>query len=301
MRVLIFGGAGMLGHKLVHCWREKFDVFTTLRSDDTKYKEIDLIDRNKVISPIDVSDLKTVRQTVDHLRPDVIVNCIGIIKQLPTSKNIVTTLAVNSIFPHQLAEIAGEFNARFITVSTDCVFNGKKGNYKEDDVSDADDVYGKSKNLGEVTARNCLTIRTSIIGRELETAHSLIEWFLSNRGKKVKGYRKAIYSGFPTICLADIIEDVLINHKNLSGLYHVSSEPIDKYHLLNLVRNAYNLDIEIEPDDDFVIDRSLDSTRFRQATGFMPESWQKMIKKMAEDSFPYEKIRKQLISIQKQS
>ncbi len=293
----------MLGHQLVQQWRDKFKVFATVRSDFSKYLKIGLFENNEVISPVEVEDIESVREAIKFSQPDVIVNCVGIIKQLPTSKNVIKTLTVNSIFPHRLAEIAQEAGdssssggARLITISTDCVFNGKKGNYTEEDVSDAEDVYGKSKNLGEIISENCLTIRTSIIGRELETAHSLVEWFLSNRGGKVRGFTNAVYSGFPTIVLAEIIADLIVNHKDLNGLYHVSSEPIDKYRLLCLVRDAYNLDVEIEPFDDFKIDRSLNSDKFRAATGFVPDTWEEMIKKMAGDSFPYEQVRKQLIT-----
>jgi dTDP-4-dehydrorhamnose reductase len=296
MRILIFGGTGMLGHQFARQWREKFDVRSTVRSDVSKYIKAGVFEKDAVICPVNAEEVNSVREAVKVVQPDVIINCIGIIKQLPTSKNVIQTLMVNSIFPHRLAEIARDNNARLITISTDCVFNGKKGNYTEEDVSDAEDVYGKSKNLGEIDAENCLTIRTSIIGRELETAHSLVEWFLSNRGGKVRGFTNAIYTGFPTIVLADIIADLLVNYKNLSGLYHVSGEPIDKYRLLCLIRDAYRLDVEIKPFDDFRIDRSLDSTKFRAATGFVPDNWEKMVKKMAEDSFPYEKIREQLIS-----
>ena len=296
MKILIFGGTGMLGHKLVQQWNGKFEAWSTLRSDFSKYSEVGIFQKDKIICPVEVGNTESARQAVKIAQPDVIVNCIGIIKQLPTSKNVIETLTVNSIFPHRLAEIARQNNARLITVSTDCVFNGKKGNYTEEDPSDAEDVYGKSKNLGEIEAENCLTTRTSIIGRELETAHSLVEWFLSNRGGRVKGFTNAIYTGFPTIVLAGIIADLIVNHKNLSGIYHVSSEPINKYRLLCLIRDAYRLDVEIEPFDDFKIDRSLNSARFRETTGFTPDSWEEMIKKMADDSFPYEEIRKRLIT-----
>ncbi len=288
----------MLGHKLVEHWRDEFKVYATVRGDFSKYLELGIFEKDRVISPVEVEDIESVRAAIKFSQPDVIINCVGIIKQLPTSKNVIKTLTVNSIFPHRLAEIVQEekSEARLISISTDCVFNGRKGNYTEEDVSDAEDVYGKSKNLGEIVSENCLTIRTSIIGRELETVHSLVEWFLSNRGGKVRGFTNAVYSGFPTVVLAGIIADLLVNHKDLSGLYHVSSEPIDKYRLLCLVREAYNLDVEIEPFDDFNIDRSLNSDRFRAATGFVPDTWEKMIKKMAGDSFPYEAVRKRLIT-----
>lgn len=286
----------MLGHMLVRQWKDKFEVWSTVRSDFLKYVEAGIFEKDRIICPVDAENIESARRAVKVSCPDVIINCVGIIKQLPTSKNVIKTLTVNSIFPHQLAEIARENNARLITISTDCVFNGKRGNYTEDDPSDAEDVYGKSKNLGEIDAENCLTIRTSIIGRELETAHSLVEWFLSNRGGKVKGFTNAIYSGFPTIVLAEIIADLIIRYENLSGIYHVSSEPIDKYRLLCLIRDAYSLDIEIEPFDDFKIDRSLNSAKFREITGFKPDGWEALIKKMVDDSLPYEEIRKQLIT-----
>lgn len=279
----------MLGHKLIQTLRRQFDVWTTLRGDYGKYEHFKIFEKHKTIDHIEVENLTTIEDIIFRLKPDVIINAVGIIKQLPSAKNVIKTLTVNSIFPHQLAEIANQIKARLITISTDCVFNGKKGKYIETDVPDADDLYGKSKHLGEVTFDNCLTIRTSIIGRELLTAHSLMEWFLSNRGKAVKGYTKAIYSGFPTLILAEIIGDLIENHPQMQGLYHVSSEPINKYELLKLVNADYHADVIIEPFEDFKIDRSLDSTRFRQITGFQPLGWGEMINKMAADDARYSK------------
>ena len=218
----------MLGHKLVQILSGKFDLWTTLRLDFSHYESFKFFDERKIISGIDIENFTSIETVIGELKPDVIINAVGIIKQLPLAKNVIKTLKLNSIFPHQLAEISNQINARLITVSTDCVFNGKKGNYVETDVSDAEELYGKSKYLGEVTTENCLTLRTSIIGRELNTEHSLIEWFLGNKGKSVNGYTKAIYSGFPTLILAEIIGDLIENHPHLQGLYHVSSEPISK-------------------------------------------------------------------------
>lgn len=292
MRILVIGGSGMLGHKLVQEWKDKFDVWTTLKGDVEDYRRFGIFDQEKTLGKVDVETFETVEKAVEIVKPDVIFNAVGIIKQLESSKNVIKTLTINSIFPHRLAEIAGKFNSRLINISTDCVFDGKKGNYSEADISNATDVYGKSKNLGEVTGENCLTLRTSIIGRELQTNHSLVEWFLSNRGSKIRGYVNAVYSGFPTIVLADIIADLIENHQNLSGLYQVSAEPIDKYELLKLINEAYEADVEIEPFEDFYIDRSLDSTKFRQETGFQPASWREMIKQMADDRTPYDEWRK---------
>jgi dTDP-4-dehydrorhamnose reductase len=292
MKILIIGGGGMLGHKLVQVFKEKFDVWTTIRSNFDKYKKFGILDKKKTIENLSVEDLKTVEKIISRIHPDVIINAVGIIKQVQTSRDVVKTLTINSIFPHHLAVIAEKNEARLINISTDCVFNGKKGNYKEIDLPDALDLYGRSKNLGEVGKRNCLTLRTSVIGRELETSHSLLEWFLSNQGKKVKGFINAVYSGFPTIVFADILADLLVNHKNLEGIYHLSSEPINKFELLKLIKSAYKADIEIEPFEEYKINRSLDSTKLRREIGFEPMSWEKMVKVMADDPTPYKDWKK---------
>ena len=241
----------MLGHKLVQIWKDKFDVWTTVREKFVNYQKYEIFDRQKTIENIDVESIESIESLVKKIQPNVIVNAVGVIKQVKDSKDVIKTLNINSIFPHQLGQIAEKYNARLICISTDCVFNGKKGNYTEEDISDAEDLYGKSKNLGEVVDENCLTIRTSIIGRELQTEHSLVEWFLSNDGKKVKGFTNAIYSGFPTVYLAEILENLIVNFKNLTGLYHISSEPINKFELLQLIKKAYKVDIEIEQFEDF--------------------------------------------------
>lgn len=285
MKVLILGAGGMLGHKLAQVFQKELDVWATVRSVSRFDERI--YGNTNIVENINVENIETVERAVGEIKPGVIINAVGIIKQLPTAKNVIKTLRVNSIFPHQLAETANAHGARLITISTDCVFNGKKGKYVETDVPDAEDLYGKSKNLGEVSAENCLTLRTSIIGRELNTAHSLIEWFLSNAGKTVKGYTNAIYSGFPTVIMAEIIRNLIVNHPTLEGLFHVSSEPISKFDLLNLANAAYETKVNIEPSDDYRIDRSLDSTKFRQATGFVPPEWGEMIKRMAADNAVY--------------
>ena len=290
MKILVIGGGGMLGHKLVGCWSEKFDVWTTIRGKYDDFEQYQLCSEKKTCSNINVETSAAVETVIKAVKPDVIVNAVGIIKQLETSKDVIKTLTINAIFPHQLAILAKSYEARLINISTDCVFSGKTGNYSEEDRPDADDLYGKSKNLGEVLA-NCLTLRTSIIGRELKTSHSLVEWFLSHAGKTVKGYKNAVFSGFPTIVLADIIADLMVNHKKLEGLYHVSSQPINKFDLLYLLKKAYQIDIEIEPFEEFKIDRSLNSTKFKKETNFQPTSWEEMVKQMANDSFPYNKFR----------
>jgi len=292
MRVLVIGGTGMLGHKLVQAFGDRFEVWTTIRGVFSDVERYGIFDRDRVIENIDVTDLESVRTAIENARPDVVVNATGIIKQVRESEDSVLTLKVNAVFPQRLAELAMEGGFRLITIGTDCVFSGDKGNYAEADVADARDLYGTSKLLGEVSYDNCLTIRTSIIGRELAGAHGLIEWFLSNRGKSVKGYVNAIYSGFPTVVLAEILSDIISDHPELSGIHHVSSDPISKHDLLHLLNEHYRANVQIEPFEDYVIDRSLNSSAFRNATGFLPQSWNAMIKKMAADPTHYDTWRK---------
>jgi len=291
MRVLILGAAGMLGHKLWQVYRDRFDTWATVRSGYPEYAVYALFDPQRLLSGVDAFNFDTVVRALATVRPDAVINCIGIIKQLPTAKDPIVSLTVNSLFPHRLAHLCQAAGARLIHISTDCVFSGRKGMYSEDDISDAEDLYGRSKFLGEVDAPGCLTLRTSIVGRELQSANGLVEWFLSSRGGRVRGYTGAIYSGFTTLALADIIADVLDRHPALSGVYQVSSEPITKYDLLCLLRDASGIQIEIEPYPDVQIDRSLDSSRFRAATGFAPPPWAEMVGAMAADPTPYDQWR----------
>lgn len=278
----------MLGHKLVQKLQLDFDVWTSFRDSYKKYENLKFFNPEKIVSRVNVLDFESIQKTIREVNPEIVINAVGIIKQLPSSKDVIKTLLTNSIFPHQLAEICAEENRYLINISTDCVFDGAKGNYKEEDISNASDLYGRSKSLGEVNNQRCLTIRTSIIGRELFTKNSLVEWFLSNEGARIKGFVNAIYSGFPTIILAEIISELLRHQNFLEGLYHVSSEPINKYELLKLLKKAFQIKVEIEPFEEFKIDRSLNSDKFRKQTNFAPLSWEEMITIMANDKFPYQ-------------
>lgn len=289
MRVLILGAAGMLGHKLYQRYQGRFETWATVRSHAGHYARYGIFDAERIINGVDADNFDTVIKAIGEVRPDVVINCIGIIKQLKSAKDPIISININSLFPHRVAALCAAAGARMIHISTDCVFNGRKGMYTEADPSDAEDLYGRSKFLGEVQEQpHALTLRTSIIGRELNSSSGLVDWFLSNRGGQVKGFRQALYSGFTTQALAGIIADILENHPDLCGLWQVSSEVINKYDLLMLVRDAYGVDIAIEPYDDFKIDRSLDSSRFRAETNFTPPTWSQMIADMAADSTPYE-------------
>ncbi len=287
MRVLILGVAGMLGHKLWQTYHSRYELRGTVRGHYGDYARYGLFDRERLIEGVDAFNLDTVTRALITANPDVVINCIGIIKQLPTAKDPLVSLTVNSLFPHRLAVLCQAAHVRLYHISTDCVFSGRKGMYTEQDVSDAEDLYGRTKFLGEVDAPGCLTLRTSIIGRELESRSGLVEWFLSQKGGKVRGYSKAIYTGFTTQVMAGIIGDLIERFPDLCGVYQVSSEPINKYDLLELLKEAFALQIEIEAYPEVQIDRSLDSSRFRKTTGFQPPSWANMIQEMANDPTPY--------------
>lgn len=282
----------MLGHKLAQTLRDEFDVWTTLRGAPEAYARYGMFDPAKTVSGVDVLSFDTVSDALARVRPQAVINCVGVIKQLPGAQDPVLSLTINSLLPHKLQRLCVEAGARLIHFSTDCVFNGRKGMYTEDDPSDALDLYGRTKFLGETAGPGTLTIRSSIIGRELSTASGLVEWFLSQRGRSVEGYTRAIYTGFTTLEMSRIVRSVLVGHPDLHGTVQVSSEPINKYDLLVLLRKAYGMDIVITPNDRVEIDRSLDSTRFRSLTGFVPPPWPAMIEEMAADQTPYDAWRR---------
>jgi dTDP-4-dehydrorhamnose reductase len=278
----------MLGHKLSQVLADRFDTWATFRGAPVS----GIHDPDRSVCGVVAENFDTVENALTATKPDVVVNCIGIVKQDKAAKDRFQSIAINSLFPHQLARACASRGIRLVHLSTDCVFSGRSGNYKEDDISDAEDIYGRTKWLGELGYDHCLTIRTSMIGRELSGNHGLVEWFLSQRGKTVRGFKKAIFSGFTTIALSETIADIIANPDALHGVWHVAAEPINKFDLLATVKQAFELDIEIEPDETFVCDRSLDDSRFRARTGFAPPSWEQMIDRMARDTTPYEEIRR---------
>lgn len=292
MRVLILGGSGMLGHKLWQVFRGRFDAFVTFRQSASAYAHFNLFDSARSVGGVAANDFDSVTKAFAVVKPQAVVNCIGIVKQDAAAKDPVTSINVNALFPHRLAQLCGASNARLIHLSTDCVFSGRAGNYSEEDATDAADLYGRTKLLGEVAGENCLTLRTSMIGRELAGSHGLVEWFLSQEGKTVRGFRRAIFSGFTTQALAQTIAWIIEEQPELQGIWHVAAEPINKFDLLTLIKERARLQIEIEPDETFACDRSLDAGRFRRATGFVPPSWSDMISALIQDSTPYKELRR---------
>lgn len=280
MRILVLGISGMLGSAVFKVFSlSTHEVFGTVRSATAKkYFKPELA--SKILTDVDVLNTEQLEKTIAEVRPDVVINCVGLVKQLADAKDPLIALPINSMLPHHLARICKPLKARVVHISTDCVFDGTKGNYLESEFSDADDLYGRSKFLGELTEEShTITLRTSIIGHELNTSKSLVDWFLSQKGS-VKGYRRAIFSGVPTVEMADIILNYVIPNPYLMGLYHVSADPINKYELLKLVNEVYGQKTEIIPDDSLVIDRSLNSERFQKATGYKAAAWPHLIKKM---------------------
>jgi dTDP-4-dehydrorhamnose reductase len=280
-RILILGATGMLGHSLFTRFSEQSNVaaYATARDQAglSRWFSSELVGR--ILTNVDADNLSSMQRALAEIKPDIVINCIGIIKQLPVAKDPLISITINALFPHQLAHACKDAGARMIHISTDCVFSGEKGEYTEQDFPDADDLYGRTKLLGEVAYPHCVTLRTSIIGHELKGQHGLIEWFLAQEGK-VRGFTKAIYSGFPTVEIGNIISDHVIPNKELRGLYHVSSDPISKYDLLRLVAKRYGKKIEIESYADFTLDRSLDSKRFREATDYRPPEWPELVEAM---------------------
>jgi len=281
----------MLGHKLLQALSGQFSVTGTIRGDVTEYRDHPALNPDLLMGYIDANDISTVERVIEMYEPVAVINCIGIVKQLPAAHDPLQSIAINALFPHQLAHICQQRGIRLIHISTDCVFSGRKGNYSEDDFADADDLYGRTKYLGEVDYENALTLRTSIIGRELGTSHGLIEWFLGQEGRTVSGYTNAIFSGLTTNALSDVIATIITDYPEMHGVWHVAAEPISKYDLLTLVKTVYNLSIEIQPDNSVVIDRSLNGNKLRKNTNIIIPSWQTMIEQMHQDSTPYAAMR----------
>jgi dTDP-4-dehydrorhamnose reductase len=282
MRILVLGASGLLGNAVIRLLSNSINlsVFGAIRSGASKkYFSTDIA--QNLITGFNVDNPDSLISIFDKIKPNIVVNCIGLVKQLEGAGDPLQAIPINSLLPHRLAAISSLVDARLIHISTDCVFSGSRSMYKESDTPDATDLYGRSKLLGEVDYPNAITLRTSIIGHELASSRSLVSWFLSQQ-QPVKGYGSAVFSGLPTVEMARIIHDYVIPHPQLHGLYHVSAAPINKYDLLKLVAKEYDKKIDIELDDLLVIDRSLDSTRFKFATGYQPPSWVELVKKMRE-------------------
>lgn len=282
-RILILGASGMLGSTLYRFFINDphYKTFGTIRNhSSSKYFKTNL--QNSLISNISLEEDKDIKTAFNIANPDIVINCVGIIKQQPNANDIHANIIINAALPHKLSKYCDIHGARLIHFSTDCVFTGKNGYYKEEDEADSRDLYGVTKLLGEVSYKNTLTLRTSIIGHELNSSKSLIDWFLS-QNDAIKGYKNAIFSGLPTIEIASVLKEYVIPNPKLFGLYHLSVNPINKYDLLSMVSQRYSKEIDIIPDESIKIDRSLNSDRFQIESGFKPKTWQNLIDSMYKD------------------
>ena len=293
-RVLVLGATGMLGHKLIQRLAARgLSVFGTMRSSsppNTPAARVALGAAHKLMPNIDVLQDGALQDAIEAANPDVVINAVGVIKQLEVAKDPVTSIATNALLPHRTAAFCHQRGARLIQFSTDCVFAGRHGPYAENAPTDAEDLYGRSKLLGEVSGPGCLTIRSSIVGRELRGKSSLIEWIISQRGRQATGYAGALYTGLTTNVMSDLIGTLIIEHPDVQGVWHVASEPISKYELLQLVNARYKLGITLERDDKFFCDRRLDGGNFRNRTGFTAPGWDAMIAEMYDDPTPYDTV-----------
>lgn len=282
MKVLVLGASGMLGNAVFRELSKSGDleVIGSVRTGATARLLPEEL-RRHLACGFDVTNVDDIATLLSDSRPNVVINCVGLVKQLREAEDVLSAAPLNTLLPHRLSRLCALVGARLIHMSTDCVFSGSKGMYLESDLPDANDVYGRTKLLGELHDAHTVTLRTSIIGHELSGARSLVGWFLAQQGR-VKGFRKAIFSGLPTVEVARTIRDHVLPNASLHGLYHVSAEPINKYELLKLVADEYRKDIKIEPEDEFAINRSLDSSRFRAATGFRPKPWPELVTSMRE-------------------
>ncbi|MDX8413174.1 MAG: SDR family oxidoreductase [Mariprofundales bacterium] len=280
MKILILGGNGMLGHQFFNAWQTRHEVKVTLRGQSLGDATRVYTNANSY-SGIDVRVVGALEGVLEQFMPDAVVNAVGITKQIVDTSNVMETVEINALFPHRLADVCANYEVKLVHLSTDCIFSGKAGGYDEAAISDAEDLYGRSKFLGEVDQAHVVTLRKSTIGLELSGAHGLVEWFLQRRGT-IKGFRKAIYSGLISSELARVIETVLLDHRDLSGVWNVASAPIDKFDLLTqLSQRLGRRDVNIEPDDGFVCDRSLNGAAFCKKTGYIAPSWDSMLDELA--------------------
>lgn len=290
-RLLVLGASGMLGSVIFEkaIRSEKFSVIGQIRNPLTlNHFSAQLKERTHI--GVDVLKDDQLLRLFDDIKPNLVINCVGIIKQSKLVEDPLLTIPINSVLPHRLAKLCNQINARLIQISTDCVFDGENGRYTELDTANANDLYGRSKLLGEIGHQeHVTTIRTSIIGRELTQKKSLLEWFLAQKSS-VFGYTNAIFSGLPTNELAEIILDLIAPDFSMSGLYHVSADPISKYDLLQMIKETYQLDVAINPSSSFKIDRSLDCTKFKKKTGYVSKNWEQLVRAMYNYQYEQENL-----------
>ena len=292
MRILILGVSGLIGHRLLQELSKDFEVFGTLHKHKNNYGNLPLFADKNVIENIDVAEFEILKGVFQALNPDVILNCVGITKRKIDTSSPLLPISINSIFPHRLAKWAIENKKRVIHFSTDCVFDGQEGNYTEESLTTAEDIYGRTKALGEINYKSTLTIRSSFIGQELFDKTELLDWFLSQKEKQIKGFKNTLYSGVSTIFMARFVKNIILNFPNLNGIYQLATDkPISKYELLNLAKEAFRIEIEIKPDSLHVHRPTLDTTKLKKATSVIVPSWKEMMNELALNKAFYSNLK----------
>jgi dTDP-4-dehydrorhamnose reductase len=291
MRVIILGVSGLIGHKLLQKLSSDFEIFGVLHHSKDYYNNPPLFSGQNIIENINVSEFDILKGVLYTVNPDIIINCVGITKRKIDINDPLDAISINSAFPHQLAKWAKVNKKRVIHFSTDCVFNGKIGNYTETSLSSAEDVYGKTKYLGELHYDNTITIRSSFIGQELFDKTELFEWFLAQSGKQIKGFKNTLYSGVSTIFMASVVKDIILNYPGLSGLYQLATEkPISKYQLLNLAKKVFDVKVDIIPDIEHIHCPTLDASKLRKAINIAVPSWEEMMTDLLADKKFYSNL-----------
>ena len=282
MRILILGASGLIGHKLLQKLSIDFDVYATLHRSKENYGLMPLFSGQNIIDEVDVSDFENVSAILHYVNPNVILNCIGITPRKDEINNLYKVIKINSLFPHQLANWAKVNNKRVIHFSTDCVFNGSTGNYTENSLTTAEDVYGRTKALGEINYSHTLTIRSSFIGQELFGKTELLDWFLNQEGKRINGFTNTLYSGVSTNFMTHIVKTIILNAPKLSGLYQLAPEkPISKYELLCIAKRAFEVNIEIIPENKQVHTPTLNGSKLKDKIKIKVPSWKEMMNDLA--------------------
>jgi len=230
-RILVLGGAGMLGHIVLEklYGKDIFEVFDITRKKENRLNNFEC----------DVTNFNSLFKIIKDINPDCIINCIGVLIK-GSIQDPSNAILINALLPHKLAQFSKAIDAKFIHISTDCVFDGSKGSYIETDNKTAQDTYGLSKSLGEINDDKNLTLRTSIIGPELKNnGEGLFSWFIKQKGE-VNGFTESIWGGVTTFVLAEaIINSIKENH---TGLIHVTNgQPISKFDLLSLIKEKFEL------------------------------------------------------------
>ncbi len=289
MRVLVLGVAGMLGHKVFRTFTDAgVDTWGTLRQGKQNYKKWPFLQSAKVVGDVDVttSQLQTI---LNEIKPQFVINCVGLTIRKENSSDERANIKLNALLPHEIEFWCRNNNAKLLHYSTDHVFNGQKGDYTEESPKDAADVYGQSKSLGEVNhSEFALTLRSSIIGRELDRKTELLEWFLAHRGKSAKGYTRSIYSGVTTNYLAELSLRIVKEQPKLSGLLQPTSVPISKFELLKKINATFRLGIELQADDKVVVNNTLLANKFNAVTGWTVPAWDQLVDDLARDSVFYD-------------